>query len=580
MNKLNVFNNHKYLSFIGLFFIVFLIIRTDTFVDYFFNIDELVYLYLLKRSEIAYLPFLGFDTQTSGPVTILLLKLFQGIGIKINLVNYRLILFSLSSISLIYFSCKIYVNNIKVLFIVGLTLSSLFYIKHLDLIAINTEYSIVGIVPIILFLAFKKETKRSDLILFSLLILILFFTKFQAIILVGMLSLLFIYKLYIKNLRTLLKEYILINGILIAFLLIFFQYFGILDGFIHNYILRNLQYPKLKIAPPILDTVQSNTIILIKYFSTYFLLIFINLLFYRIKKTISKSKERSYITILKDKKSLLIILSIIIIFILLVKYKLGYNITHIFPPILNKIVSFIVLISTLYLSISLLLKVQWKTTCNKENLLKNYKFSGILLITLVIYFSILLAKYNFIHYFVLFFIPIIYWIAYLINKNDSSKIILINVFVFASIFFYQTIENREYNSKMINLIESQIKEEMDQKKITNYIRNKSSQQTILILGFYKAVPLYYRLSQNFNFCYRAANTQFITLFYLKGRKNKFFKVEDNNLYYDIIRGKPNYIIDTDNILNKIPKSKSVALIMRNYKLVALNETGIIYKTTN
>ena len=266
MNKLNVFNNHKYLSFIGLFFIVFLIIRTDTFVDYFFNIDELVYLYLLKRSEIAYLPFLGFDTQTSGPVTILLLKLFQGIGIKINLVNYRLILFSLSSISLIYFSCKIYVNNIKVLFIVGLTLSSLFYIKHLDLIAINTEYSIVGIVPIILFLAFKKETKRSDLILFSLLILILFFTKFQAIILVGMLSLLFIYKLYIKNLRTLLKEYILINGILIAFLLIFFQYFGILDGFIHNYILRNLQYPKLKIAPPILDTVQSNTIILIKYF--------------------------------------------------------------------------------------------------------------------------------------------------------------------------------------------------------------------------------------------------------------------------------------------------------------------------
>ena len=115
MNKLNVFNNHKYLSFIGLFFIVFLIIRTDTFVDYFFNIDELVYLYLLKRSEIAYLPFLGFDTQTSGPVTILLLKLFQGIGIKINLVNYRLILFSLSSISLIYFSCKIYVNNIKVL---------------------------------------------------------------------------------------------------------------------------------------------------------------------------------------------------------------------------------------------------------------------------------------------------------------------------------------------------------------------------------------------------------------------------------------------------------------------------------
>ena len=133
---------------------------------------------------------------------------------------------------------------------------------------------------------------------------------------------------------------------------------------------------------------------------------------------------------------------------------------------------------------------------------------------------------------------------------------------------------------MINLIESQIKEEMDQKKTTNYIRNKSSQQTILILGFYKAVPLYYRLSQNFNFCYRAANTQFITLFYLKGRKNKFFKVEDNNLYYDIIRGKPNYIIDTDNILNKIPKSKSVALIMRNYKLVALNETGIIYKTTN
>ena len=580
MNKLNVFNNHKYLSFIGLFFIIFLIIRADTFVDYFFNIDELVYLYLLKRSEIAYLPFLGFDTQTSGPITIILLKLFQGIGIKINLVNYRFILFSLSSISLIYFSCKIYVNNIKVLFIVGLTLSSLFYIKHLDFIAINTEYSIVGIVPIILFLAFKKETKRSDLILFSLLILILFFTKFQAIILVGMLSLLFIYKLYIKNLRTLLKEYIIINGILIAFLLIFFQYFGILDDFIHNYILRNLQYPKLKIAPPILDTVQSNTIILIKYFSPYFLLIFINLLFYRIKKTISKSKERSYVTILKDKKSLLIILSIIIIFILLIKYKLGYNITHIFPPILNKTVSFIVLISTLYLSISLLIKVQWKTTYNKENLLKNYKFSGILLITLVIYFSILLAKYNFIHYFVLFFIPIIYWIAYLINKNDSSKIILINVFVFASIFFYQTIENREYNSKMINLIESQIKEEMDQKKTTNYIRNKSSQQTILILGFYKAVPLYYRLSQNFNFCYRAANTQFITLFYLKGRKNKFFKVEDNNLYYDIKRGKPNYIIDTDNILNKIPKSKSVALIMRNYKLVALNETGIIYKTTN
>jgi hypothetical protein len=580
MNKLNGFKNYKYLSFLGFFFILFFIIRADIFVDYYFNIDELVYLYLLKRSEIFYLPFLGFDTQTSGPTTILLLKLFQGIGIKINLVNYRFILFSLSSISLIYFSCKIFTNSIKVLLIVGITISSLFYIKHLDFIAVNTEYSIIGIVPVLLFLAFKKETKRFDLILFSLLINILFFTKFQAIILVGMLSVLFIYKLYINKLLTLLKEYILINVLFIAFLLIFFQYLGILNDFIHNYIIRNLQYPKLKISPPFFETFQSNTIILIKYFSPYFLLIFINLLFYRIKKKISKSKERTYVALIKDKKSFLILLFIFVILILLIKYKLGYNLNHILSPIVNKTVSCLVLIMSLYLTISLLIKVQWKTTFNKENLLKNYKFSGILLITIVIYFSILLAKYNFIHYFVLFFIPIIYWIAYIINKNQSSKIILINLLVLAFIFFYQTIENRENNSKMINLIESQKVERMVLKKITNLLVNKSSQETILILGFYKAVPFYYRLSQNFNFCYRAANTQFITLFYLKGRKNKFFKVEDNNLYYDIMRSKPKYIIDTDNILSKISKSKSVALIMRNYKLDTLTEIGVIYKTTN
>lgn len=572
-------NNYSILI-VAFFIICFYFIRIDSFVDYYFNIDEIVYLYLLKRSQFHSLPFEGFDTQTSGPVSIGLLKLFQNIGITINLINYRIILFMMSSFLMLNYTFKSF-NNKYMIYIIGFTLSALFYIYQLDFLAINTEYQIISIVAIMLFILFKKSVKRIDMLVFSILLITLFLTKFQAVLLFGSLTILWIYKLFLLDEIAKIKEFILTNILLCILLLFTFFYFGILDDFYHNYILRNLEYPKLKNAPQLIDTLSDNGIIWMKYFSPYILLILSNTFINQVKRIQFKNDTsvKNILLIIKTPNIQLILITSLAIFFLAIQYKLGINISHYIPKNMINKLCFSILIILIYLIYRIVKPITFKQLISKKNILQNFKLITLLIITFIIYLSIILARYNFTHYFVLCFLPIIFLLGYVVERANTKQIGL-NIIFIGLIFILQTIENRQYDKAFNENIATQKTKNLNYKQYVSKLQIDKQNETIIILGFFEAVPMYYQLSNHFNFSYRTANTQFITLFYQKGLNNQFFRKEDERLVEDIKIGRPHFIIDTESILSKISRSRTALIIKSKYKIYKKCDKYIIYKCIN
>jgi len=174
----------------------------------------------------------------------------------------------------------------------------------------------------------------------------------------------------------------------------------------------------------------------------------------------------------------------------------------------------------------------------------------------------------------LFFAPTIFWFGYLLDNKTSFKKIILNITGMICIFFYQNIENKNYASAIQKTIKYQ---NYENKENLSVIRDLEPNKNILILGFFKAVPLYYQMHKKSNFIYRSANTQFITLFKAKGNNNLFYTIEDQNLFEDMVNGKPYYIFDLEKILLKINGSKSQNYINQKYCKIISSKQFKIFK---
>jgi hypothetical protein len=542
----------------------FYAIRYTTFIDYYFNIDELVYLYLNQRAQVEPLPFEGYDTQTSGPISLLLLQLFQKIGFTINLINYRVIILLISSFILLKYVSKTLKNKYS-LYIIGLTIGSLLYIYHLDFIAINTEYIIITIVAPMTYILFKDSPSRLNTFIYSCLLFLLFFTKFQAVLLVGVFTFLWGLKFSLLKDISRIKNLILYGLLLFILLLVIFYWLGILDDFLHNYILRNLEYPKLKQTPELTTTISDNAIIWSKYFSLYILLILMNDLYNQFKLTQVKnqSPQKNILRIIKTPNSLLRIIFILILITLIFQYKLGLNLIEYIPINILKTLGGVSLIGIILTSIYILKPLQFKVLFNRNNLVKKFKTIALFSITITIYLSIIAARYNFTHYFILCFVPVLLWIGFTLEKATKKQLVFSIIFISILVGF-QKIENKQFEINFQENITNQKKLNIKFQHCLNKLHVKQKKESILILGFFEAVPMYYRASKHFTFCYRTANTQFITLFYQKGLNNQYFKKEDERLIDDIKKGKPYYIIDTEACIQKIQRSRSATYINQHY----------------
>ena len=573
------FLNYKTLM-IGFILCCFYAIRYNTFIDYFFNIDELVYLYLYQRAQVAPLPFEGFDTQTSGPISIFILQLFQKLGLTINLINYRVILLLISSLFLLNYSFKSFNNKFSI-YTIGCTLGSLLFIYNLDFIAINTEYIIIAIVAPMLYILFKDSPNKLTTFIYSLLLYILFLTKFQAVLLVGILTILWVLKFSLLKDRTRIKVFFIYSSLLLSLLVCSFYSLGILDDFYHNYILRNLEYPKLKQTPNLINTLSDNAIIWIKYFSLYILLILLNSLYnqFKLNQQENQSSIKNIIPFIKTPEILLRLIFILILITLIFQYKIGVNLDKYIPINILKILSGLSLLCIILSSICFLKPLKIKELIDRNNLVKNFKIIVLFAISVTIYLSIIAARYNFTHYFVLCFIPILFWLGFTMEKATKKQFFFTIIFISLLVGF-QKFENKQFEK---NFQENITKQKILNTKFENCLSNlhiKNKKESILILGFFEAVPMYYKASKHFNFSYRTANTQFITLFYQKGLNNQFFRKEDERLVEDIKIGRPHFIIDTESILSKISRSRTALIIKSKYKIYKKCDKYIIYKCIN
>jgi len=314
------------------FFLICIALRNKSFIDYYLNIDEIVYLYLFKRSQISPLPFVGFDTRTSGPINILILKFFNLFGISINLITYRIILLSITLFSILFTIQKLFKSQFTKL-ITSMLLVSILFIHHIDFLAINSEYIILSVLFPLIYLFTKPKTHRIDTILFSVLTILLFFVKFQAVVLVVILIILFIIKNILSKNYQNIKYYFVLNILFSLGLITFFKLIGILPDFIHNYIFRNLAYPSLKVSPPFLEVFSTNFILIIKFFGLYILLILLNMTWnkYQDEKTKSQNINTSFIKLIKQADFSLQIIFLFLCTYFIAIYKLGIHIELLVP---------------------------------------------------------------------------------------------------------------------------------------------------------------------------------------------------------------------------------------------------------
>jgi hypothetical protein len=158
-----------------------LIFRIDTFKDIIINIDEIQW---LQQAELALknpIPFVGFDSSTSGPFAIYiiapLLKIVNSTSV-VELRLYGLILVFVLTNYVLYNK-----SDIKISIISVILFSSFFLIINRDFFSYNTEWPSI---PLILFLTLfyidKKKFKSFNVLAISFIIFSLPLIKFQFII--------------------------------------------------------------------------------------------------------------------------------------------------------------------------------------------------------------------------------------------------------------------------------------------------------------------------------------------------------------------------------------------------------------
>jgi hypothetical protein len=193
----------------------------------------------------------------------------------------------------------------------------------------------------------------------------------------------------------------------------------------------------------------------------------------------------------------------------------------------------------------------------------NFRLDYIILIITLI--SIFIPKTNWHHYFIMLFFILSIIISKLISLAFEKEnlrflsLIPISLMIIASAKKFQSNSFKKYKivDPEITIIE---------KKIPKHSK-------LIILGWFKALPLYYKMLHNYEFVNPTGHTFYTTLF----RNNPELYYNEITPLKILIQNKIDYLVDPENTLKFLNDENLNSILKQNFIVISTFEKGFIYK---
>lgn len=190
---------------------------------------------------------------------------------------------------------------------------------------------------------------------------------------------------------------------------------------------------------------------------------------------------------------------------------------------------------------------------------------------LVSILSIILAKNDYGHYYILLFLPASIFVAdiYKSLKSHAPIIYIILVVNFNFIFFGYScmlIWNKVNHISKDDFSFGKPFPSMINPELKNYVvKNKVENSSILILGWDHAQALYYQLQNDFDLTYRSSHCSYYERAFRE--KNTFmFQKEEQALLEDLNKKMPYFIVDTWDLVSKFKGTAMPEFVAKHYDL--------------
>lgn len=516
--------------YLSLLFIFIGLFRQLSWHNNCFNVDELGWIYLLERIKYNALPFEGFTAHTSGPLSIYFLSIINLFVENPTLKSLRIFQFVVCIIpSMLILHNSISKNGkwlgVFILFLFFITCD--FPVSN-DLLAYNTEYQILLFTAIIYYLQKDQDPHFIKILITSFLTISIFLVKSQAIIFAAYFNLIYFIQLFLVNKR---KSYLLILSTLLTlvFYYLLFDLLGVLDGFYHEYLFKNLLYSKLEeinYITQILAFIKFITTNLLFFWLLFFIILAITLWYYlkgKLINPISKNFIRSLLFFLIS---------------LLTIYISTNNFVH------YKILLFIPM-SLLIGELAYLIDI--------KSIQLKVAFVSILTILFVLLNS-----------------PIFLEIGRKLKKNKLAEFQLSigeHYLYFPSCYYFdkpQLVINKSERQEVMAFMTNELKK-------TNKDQNK-----IFIMGWFVAQGFYYELLKYCVPISKSAQNQYLMDFYNYSEWAKY-KVEEEKILHELKSDKPKWIIDSEEILIHLQKFPIRKYITENYQLALQTKSITVYQ---
>jgi hypothetical protein len=281
----NLFLKVKFRFLFFLLLTIVFVYRIDSFHEFLLNIDEAEWIYCVKRCIIHPIPFLGFDSHTTGPISIYLITPLCFFDSGLSVVGLRIYgLLFMFLFSFLVFKLK----NKKQSTLLMLVFTTFLIIQDKDFFAFNTEWILIPFIFLFVCLGqiFFDSPNKLKLFFLSLLNVILPLIKFQSVFIVFFIAFFIVIQLSHKKNFQALKWYVFFNFSIFFVSLLLIQITTGLHEFYYSYIARNIAYASTFATKPIKVVVIEYFYLLFKYFSYHLFFVcylFFHLLF--LKKT-------------------------------------------------------------------------------------------------------------------------------------------------------------------------------------------------------------------------------------------------------------------------------------------------------
>lgn len=520
---------------IVIFFILILIsglFRSITWNENFLNIDELEWLYLMRRVTINPLPFQGFTAHTSGPLAIYLLSitnLFEGIPPLIRLRLFQFFICILPTFIFIYKSTSLQGKIFSVFFFFlliitsenGLTLQS----KVDDFFAYNTEYQIMLFMALIYYLQVNTNPKNTQVFFVTFFSITLFFIKSQAVVFIP--YFLFIYFIQILIYQSFkLWFYLFSIGIVVSLFLVIIKFLGVWDDFIYEYLYHNFLYSRIN-SLSVMSQISNISIVWFQSL-TFFWYLLLTLIVFGISRWF-REKEVPIAANNLIKSTLLLGYCMLVVFIS------SNNFTH------YKVILFFAMCI----------------------------FSG------EVYHNFIYSS-NKVTIATIGFVSALYILTY---KSIALEVARAVKNQRIAIYKAGIGENPILSPPSFWL--KNVKLNVDERKaliafISNQFKNDSSPKKIFVFGWFIGMGIYYPFLDKISPVSRAANTEPLTKMFLIGDMENYLKKEEH-LISDLKEGRPKLIVDSERVLEQLKNQKISKYIEQNYSLAYKSDNFLVFK---